>query len=145
MHKENRNWIDITNKIKTQNVRELVSHIDFETFFNNDISSLYYIFPLLEWLITKIASGYDVEKYNQGETRTIIAILDKNPNLFSNQIKKLILKYYGENGLRNIVMHYSDEKKIPVNKRELYELLEMLLIKLDNDSSNTYDSNIELL
>ena len=111
----------------------LIGKIDTKFLSQNRIETLYYSFPLIEKMVLeiyKLVPESDIEHYEQGIMRTIIAIIDNNKQLevLPRYIIEIIEKYFDENGIRNELFHIKSEKlTVEVNFNEINFLIMKLL------------------
>lgn len=109
----------------TDEVKKNIGSLDTEMFYNDKVDILYYFFPLIEKLVLEILKIYnytDVEFYEQGKYRTLYSIIQKEQNriVFPPEVIDGLEEYYKDDGLRNLIMHYSD--KLPDLKIKINEL-----------------------
>ena len=110
----------------TEEIQQNIGNVDTEMFYNDKVDILYYFFPLIEKLVLEILKIYnyaDVECYEQGTYRTLYSIVQKEQNkiVFPPEVIDGLEHYYKDNGLRNLMMHYSD--KLPDLKIKISELI----------------------
>lgn len=110
----------------TEEIKQNIGSVDTEMFYNDKADILYYFFPLIEKLVLEILKIYnytDVECYEQGKYRTLYSIIQKEQNkiIFPSEVIDGLEHYYKDNGLRNLMMHYSD--KLPDLKIKINELI----------------------
>ena len=150
---DRKSYVDRISDIENEQTKNVIGKIDKEILNSEIIESLYYIFPLVERMILeiyKLIPDADVEHYEQGIMKTPIAIIENNKtNLLPEDIVTLIKKYYGDDGLRNELLHIQKEIfEVSVSFDELTyliaNLLSILKELLKENSSNNFD-DIELL
>lgn len=122
----------------------LIGKIDTEFLNENRIECLYYIFPLIERIVLeiyKLVPEADVEHFEQGTMRTIKSLIDNNKDLdvLPKYINELVIKYYGDNGIRNELFHVKNSTiKVEIDFNELNYLIMKLVLLLKN-RINEYD------
>lgn len=110
----------------TEEIKHNIGSVDTKMFYNEKVDIVYYFFPLIEKLVLEILKIYnytDVECYEQGKYRTLYSIIQKEQNriVFPPEVIDGLEHYYKDNGLRNLLMHYSD--KLPDLKIKISELI----------------------
>ena len=150
---DRKSYVDLICDIEDEQTINVIGKIDKEILNAEIIESLYYIFPLVERMILeiyKLIPDADVEHYEQGIMKTPIVIIENNKtNVLPEDIVTLIKKYYGDDGLRNELLHIQKEIfEVSVSFDELTyliaNLLSILKELLKENSSDNFD-DIELL
>ena len=122
--------------IENKNTEDLIGKIDIDVIKQNIIESLYYEFPLIERIVLeiyKLLPLSDVEYYQQGTMRTILAIINKDSNDYlPEELIVILQKYYGDKGLRNKLFHVEDDIGIiNVSSKELnFDELKFAIMQL---------------
>lgn len=140
-------YLDLIKAIEDEQTINIVGNIDVDFLSKQIVENLYYAFPLIERLILEIYKQIpdaDVEQYEQGTSKTILSIINRNNgDIIPEYTKELIYKYYdGDNALRNKLFHVKEDiVNIKVSFEEInYIIMELLSIlkKLlkENDSYN---------
>lgn len=120
--------------ILTEDLNRIVCDKDISLFDVNDISVLLYFFPLIERLIVEIldlSTLINIECKEQGTLRTVNSMIQQEEIhlIFDEPLIKKISKYYGDDGLRNIMMHfYPNMEKISCSIEEINEIKEIAII-----------------
>ena len=86
----------------------------------------------------------DIEHYEQGIMRTIMAMIGNNKelNVLPKYIIKIIEKYFDEDGIRNKLFHIKEESlTIEVNFKEITFLIMKLLVLLKRHANNYVNYN----
>ncbi|MGE5456348.1 MAG: hypothetical protein ACM3O4_04530 [Ignavibacteriales bacterium] len=117
---------EMLNMYLTEEVKQNIGNVDTEMFYNDKVDILYYFFPLIEKLVLEILKIYnytDIECYEQGKYRTLYAIIQKDQNrvVFPAEVIDGLEHYYKDDGLRNLMMHYSEN--LPDLKIKVSELI----------------------
>lgn len=147
----------ILNMYLTEEIQRNIGNVDAEMFCNDKVDILYYFFPLIEKIVLEILKMYnytDIEHYEQGMYRTLYSIIQKEQNriVFSSEVLEGLEHYYKDNGLRNLMMHYSD--KLPnlkvkiselINVKNLFCYLLIMYNKVLDQIENQSDVKIEYL
>lgn len=131
-------YLKMIEQNQSEKTRKLIGEIDLNALTVKDVSSLYYIFPLIEKMITCIYSKYDIEFYDQGTKRTPISIFDRNFSLLPSKLEDDIRNIYDKDGVRNKVMHCSEKTIINVDKDSYYQVINELLVLMNNKEEITY-------
>lgn len=140
-------YLDLIKAIEDEQTVNIVGNIDVDFLGKQIVESLYYAFPLIERLILEIYKQIpdaDVEQYEQGTSKTILSIINRNnSDIIPEYAKELIYKYYdGGDSLRNHLFH---PKEGIVNIRVSFEEINYIIMQLlsilknllkENDSYN---------
>lgn len=131
-------YIDFIKKYQTENTIKVIGEIDFDVLKRNSEETLYYTLPLIERIVLeiyKLIPGANIEHLGQGTMRTIRSVIHNNDSVFKlpPYIINCIEKIYGDNGIRNKLLHVGEKnKKVKINFLEINFLLMKLLKILDN-------------
>lgn len=140
-------YLDLIKAIEDEQTVNIVGNIDVDFLGKQIVESLYYAFPLIERLILEIYKQIpdaDVEQYEQGTSKTILSIINRNnSDIIPEYAKELIYNYYdGGDSLRNHLFH---PKEGIVNIRVSFEEINYIIMQLlsilknllkENDSYN---------
>lgn len=132
----------------TETIR-LIGKIDTKFLKQNRIETLYYSFPLIERIVLeiyKLVPEADIEHYEQGIMRTVMAIINNNKQLevLPRYTIEIIERYFGDDGIRNKLFHIRNENvTVKVNFREINYLIMKLLVILKKELANyiSFDFN----
>lgn len=132
----------------TETIR-LIGKIDTKFLKQNRIETLYYSFPLIERIVLeiyKLVPEADIEHYEQGIMRTVMAMINNNKQLevLPRYIIEIIERYFGDDGIRNKLFHIRNENvTVKVNFREINYLIMKLLVILKKELANyiSFDFN----
>lgn len=147
-------YVDFIEIYENNETIKLIGKIDTKFLKQNRIETLYYSFPLIERMVLeiyKLVPGSDIEHYEQGIMRTIMAMIENNKELdvLPKYIIEIIEKYFGEYGIRNKLFHIKEKSlTIEVNFKEISFLIMKLLVLLKkhtNDYVSVNFSKIEYL
>ena len=125
------------NQIEKYYLPEMITSIgiiDLEQLESREIESLYYLFPLVEKIIIEILKykeDANIEFYSQGTYRTLNSIftMEENKKYFNENLINLIKEYYGENGLRNQILHFRGYIQIEITTTDLLAV-KIIVVKL---------------
>lgn len=129
-------YVDFIEIYENNETIKLIGEIDTKFLKQNRIETLYYSFPLIERMVLeiyKLVPEADIEHYEQGIMRTIMAMIENNKQLdvLPEYIIEIIEKYFGEDGIRNKLFHIKEESlTIEVNFKEINFLIMKLLVIL---------------
>lgn len=147
-------YVDFIEMYENNETIKSIGKIDTNFLKQNRIETLCYSFPLIERMVLeiyKLVPGADIEHYEQGIMRTIMAVIENNEeiNVLPKYIIEIIEKYFGEDGIRNKIFHIREKSfTIEVNFKEINFLIMKLLVLLKkhtNDYVNYNFSKIEYL
>lgn len=133
--------------IENEDTEKIIGLIDTNEIEKNEIKALNYIFPLIERItleIYKLLPLSDVEHYEQGIMRTIIPIIENDPNqYFPENLINILKKYFDDKGLRNKLFHVLDDTgtiNIDSNELDFIELKVtiMQLVSILRDTCKKY-------
>ena len=121
-------------KVYNGPVKELLPNIDYNMFIQNELTCLFYFFPLIERLFIEtlsLSNIFNTEVKEQGTIRTINSLVIEIKNTKDvyddNTISKLS-KYYKEDGIRNLLFHFDPEintLRIPID--DIYDIQNLSL------------------
>lgn len=140
--------------LQDNNTKSIIGEIDIELLNFRTIESLYYGFPLIERMVLeiyKLVPDADIEHYEQGINRTLLSIIDRNKGIqvIPKNTIDILNRYYGDNGLRNQLLHPNkDIIDIKVSFEEVnYIIMQLMTIlkKLLKENINYEFKDIELL
>lgn len=132
----------------TETIR-LIGKIDTKFLKQNRIETLYYSFPLIERIVLeiyKLVPEADIEHYEQGIMRTVMAMINNNKQLevLPRYTIEIIERYFGDDGIRNKLFHIRNENvTVKVNFGEINYLIMKLLVILKKELANyiSFDFN----
>ena len=136
-------YVDFIEIYENEQTINLVGKIDTQFLKQNRIETLYYSLPLIERIvfeIYKLIPGSDIEHLEQGEWRTVLAIINNNLqlNVLPRYSIEIIEKYFKDDGIRNKIFHINDKNEpIEVTYREINFLI-MKLINILKTNINKY-------
>jgi len=124
----------VENSNNSENNFSILENIDFDLLKSQNYDDLIlYAFPLLERLIIEILkfnSISDIEVSTQGTYRTLNSVINNNELHLSINDKKLLKELFKDDGVRNKLMHVSDEIiEIDIAKIEEMRVLIFVLIE----------------
>jgi hypothetical protein len=136
------NYLDLISAIQNQETIKIIGAIDTNILNTQVIESLYYSLPLIERMVLeiyKLVPEADVEHYEQGTMKTISSIIENNIQVIPENTISLIKDIYGEDGIRNKLLHNKSETiSIEVSFEKInfiiMQLLSILKEKLNESS-----------
>lgn len=146
-------YLDFVKALQDDNTKNIIDKIDTDFLNSGTVESLYYSFPLIERLVLeiyKLVPDADVEHYEQGIMKTLLSIIQNNKaEVLPEQTIKILNKYYGNDGLRNQLLHpNTDIIDIKVSFDEInYIIMQLMSIlkRLLKENINYEFKGIELL
>ncbi|MFR5707833.1 DUF4209 domain-containing protein [Faecalitalea cylindroides] len=129
-------------------IKEIVNNIDFPLFDEEDNLILYYLFPFIERLCIECLSllgDVNVENKKQGKIRTLSSLLniEDMSKLLEKDDIEFLKNMYGQEGLRNILLHYHPNcNEISIKLADIRKLkcITINLIEKYNSICNTYEN-----
>lgn len=140
-------YVDFIEIYENNETIKLIGKIDTKFLKQKKVETLYYSFPLIERMVLeiyKLVPEADIEHYEQGIMRTIMAMIGNNKelNVLPKYIIKIIEKYFDEDGIRNKLFHIKEESlTIEVNFKEITFLIMKLLVLLKRHANNYVNYN----
>lgn len=102
-------YLDFIKALGDDNIKNIIGEIDTDFLNSGTVESLYYSFPLIERMVLeiyKLVPAADVEHYEQGIMKTLLSIIQNNKvEVLPEQTIQILNKYYGDDGLRNQLLH----------------------------------------
>lgn len=119
-------YTEVLEKIKSSSLEQILLPKYYETFDDDNIESLYYIIPLIERLIIEycdLTPNIIVENKEKDAFKTVGGLLEDNiiSQEFGDELTENILFIFKEDGIRNKLMHYSEDYlEIKLKRDELH-------------------------
>ena len=136
-------------KYESEETKSVINSIDVDFLTSGNIKLLNYAFPLIEKMVIeifKLLPDSNVEKYEQGTMKTIMAVIEENNQeyIIPKDVEEKISKYFKEECLRNTLFHPSDEVEIKIDDTCILDVLWIIaeLLKILNELLKKY-SNFE--